>query len=95
LEHTLRSTVWKYIFKYYPWESTRLQRRKIKEDKREEYRSLKSRWETIDDEQATDFDEWSTRRDFIHAAVFQSNIGDISDNTVIASLLKTDEQCFV
>jgi len=60
---SIRSEVWKYLFGYYPWDSTIYEREKIDHDKLESYHVIRNQWKSISAEQENN---WTSYRNRIH-----------------------------
>lgn len=61
LEPSMRKEVWKFLLGFYPFDSTAAERRALLEAKAEEYRVLKSQWESVTPDQARRFAKFRER----------------------------------
>jgi len=73
VDPSIRSEVWKYLLKYYPWDSTAQQRKTIREAKALEYNLYKSQWVSITPEQETHHSKFRTRKTRIEKDVWRTD----------------------
>lgn len=62
LEPAIRREAWKFLLGYYPWTSTLEERKKIREQKTQEYHIYKLQWTSITAEQERQFEKYRERK---------------------------------
>lgn len=65
IEPSLRSEVWKFLLGYYPWESTLVERKELRDSKVEEYFRMKLQWRSLSNDQESRFAAFKQRKDLI------------------------------
>lgn len=53
IEPSLRQKAWKYLLGFYPFDSTRAERRSLRAKRRAEYARMKAQWATLNEEQTS------------------------------------------
>ena len=61
----IRSEVWKFLLGYYPWESTLVERKELRDQKVEEYFRMKLQWRSLSAKQESRFAAFKQRKDLI------------------------------
>lgn len=62
---SLRYEVWKFLLKYYPWDSTNAERIELKKKKTDEYFVMKLQWKTMTPAQENRFSDYRDRKSLI------------------------------
>lgn len=65
----LRQEVWKFLLGYFPWDSTRADRRKLRKQKTDEYFQMKLQWRTITPGQEQRFSDYHDRKSLVEKDV--------------------------
>ncbi|XP_014219166.1 TBC1 domain family member 15 [Copidosoma floridanum] len=66
---SLRYEVWKFLLKYYPWESTNAERVELKKAKTNEYYTMKLQWKSMTPDQENRFSDYRDRKSLIEKDV--------------------------
>lgn len=61
----LRNEVWKFLLGYFPWDSTRADRQKLRKQKTDEYFQMKLQWRTITAGQEQRFSDYHDRKSLV------------------------------
>jgi len=72
---SIRSEVWKFIFQYYPWDSTLEERTRIIQKRKVEYEKIKIQWKNISDDQALYFSKYRNRCNLLDKDVIRTDRG--------------------
>lgn len=64
-ENSIRQEVWKYLLGYYPWNSTREQRKLIDKHQKTEYERMKVQWMNMSSDQISRFNMYRDRKSLI------------------------------
>jgi len=73
MEASLRPEVWKFLLKYYPFESTYEERELIRQQKEVEYSIYKSQWQSITEEQESHFSAFRSLKERIDKDVIRTD----------------------
>lgn len=65
----LRQEVWKFLLGYFPWDSTRADRQKLRKQKTEEYFQMKLQWRSITPGQEQRFSDYHDRKSLVEKDV--------------------------
>lgn len=65
IDPSIRGEVWKYLLGFYPWSSTMVERKEIRDAKIEEYYKMKLQWRSISPKQESRFAAFKQRKDLI------------------------------
>ena len=57
--------MWKFLLGYYPWETTIVERKELRDQKVEEYFRMKLQWRSLSAKQETRFAAFKQRKDLI------------------------------
>ncbi|CAK9872932.1 unnamed protein product [Sphagnum jensenii] len=73
VEQKLRHVVWKFLLGYYNFDSTHTMRKALVVKKREEYRVLKSQWQSVSEDQAKRFAKFRERKHRVEKDVVRTD----------------------
>ncbi|XP_030843900.1 TBC1 domain family member 15 isoform X1 [Strongylocentrotus purpuratus] len=73
LAPSLRKEVWKFLLRYYPWNSTRAERQALRRKKEDEYFCMKAQWKTVTEEQESRFSMLRDRKSIIDKDVLRTD----------------------
>lgn len=73
VEPSIRKEVWKYLFNYYPFQSTYAERALIDKQKEQEYYSIKNQWASITPAQESRFSKFRERKNRIEKDVVRTD----------------------
>ncbi|XP_033643110.1 TBC1 domain family member 15-like isoform X1 [Asterias rubens] len=74
MDPSIRRDVWKFILKYYPWNSTRTERIALRKRKEDEYFCMKAQWKTITPEQEKRFSTIRERKNIIGMSIKDKDV---------------------
>lgn len=63
--------MWKFILGYYPWKSTQVERKELRDKKVEEYYRMKLQWRSLSAIQESHFAAFKQRKDLIGNLIFE------------------------
>ncbi len=69
IDPSIRSEVWKFLLGYYPWSSSLVERKELRDAKKEEYYRMKLQWKTFSVDQESRFAPYKQRKDLIGMSV--------------------------
>lgn len=69
IDPSIRSEVWKFLLGYYPWSSSLVERKELRDAKKEEYYRMKLQWKTFTVDQESRFAPYKQRKDLIEKDV--------------------------
>jgi hypothetical protein len=61
----LRYEVWKFLLGYFPWDSTHVDRQKLRKQKVEEYFQMKLQWRSVTPGQEQRFSDYRERKSLV------------------------------
>ncbi|XP_022094641.1 uncharacterized protein LOC110981405 isoform X2 [Acanthaster planci] len=70
---SLRKEVWKFLLKYYPWNSTSKERTALRKIKEDEYFCMKAQWKTITPQQEKRFSKYRDNKSIIEKDVIRTD----------------------
>ncbi len=70
---TVRREMWKYLLKYYPWDSTYEQREQLRRTRSNEYQVYKNQWQSITPMQLANFRKFRDRKHMIEKDVMRTD----------------------
>lgn len=73
MEHSTRQEVWKFLLGYHKFDSTNAERHYLASTKKEEYKILKSQWQSISQTQAKQFAKFRERKSRIEKDVVRTD----------------------
>ncbi|XP_041452674.1 LOW QUALITY PROTEIN: TBC1 domain family member 15-like [Lytechinus variegatus] len=73
LAPSLRKEVWKFLLRYYPWNSTRSERQSLRRKKEDEYFCMKAQWKTVTEAQERRFAMLRDRKSIIEKDVLRTD----------------------
>ncbi|GAB4832834.1 hypothetical protein Ancab_006849 [Ancistrocladus abbreviatus] len=73
LEHGLRKEIWPILLGYHEYNSTYAERAYLRSEKKQEYKSIKSQWQSISKQQAKRFTKFRERRGLIDKDVVRTD----------------------
>ncbi|XP_046448423.1 TBC1 domain family member 15-like [Daphnia pulex] len=69
IEPSIRSEVWKFLLGYYPWHTSQVERKELRDKKVEEYFRMKLQWRSLSALQESRFASFKQRKDLIEKDV--------------------------
>jgi hypothetical protein len=73
VDPTVRREMWKYLLKYYPWDSTFEQREQLRRARANEYQVYKNQWQSITPMQLANFHKFRDRKHMIEKDVMRTD----------------------
>ncbi|XP_022094642.1 TBC1 domain family member 15-like isoform X3 [Acanthaster planci] len=71
---SLRKEVWKFLLKYYPWNSTSKERTALRKIKEDEYFCMKAQWKTITPQQEKRFSKYRDNKSIIGMSITEKDV---------------------
>ncbi|XP_057376662.1 TBC1 domain family member 15-like [Daphnia carinata] len=69
IEPSIRSEVWKFLLGYYPWNTSQVERKELRDTKEEDYFRMKLQWRSMSADQESRFAAFKQRKDLIEKDV--------------------------